>query len=80
MFYILNLDILSLNENRDYAYGQGFLANYLHQITKIQISYLIFSALGLCVLFHLSSSLKNKILIYCLLIIFHFEYIFLLST
>lgn len=73
MFYILNLDILSLNENRDYAYGQGFLANYLYQITKIQISYLIFSALGLCVLFHLSSSVKNKILIYCLLIIFSFR-------
>ena len=70
IFFIFDVNILSLDDNADYAYGQGFLANYLFKITGIQISYLLFSTLGVCVMLSISYTLKNQILIFCLLIIF----------
>jgi len=64
MFYFSEIDILSLNEKRDYVYGQGFIANITYKITKIQISYLLFSAIGLNIILSLFQySIKNKILI-----------------
>lgn len=73
IFYLFEIDILSLNERRDYAYGQGFIANYFYQMTNIQISYLLFSTLGLMVILNLLNTKKNKLLIYSLLIIFSFR-------
>ena len=64
LFYFFEIDILSLNEKRDYVYGQGFIANITYKITKIQISYLLFSAIGLNIILNLFQySTKNKILI-----------------
>lgn len=71
LFYSFNIDILALNEKRDYSYGQGFVAHIGYKFTNIQSSYLLFSALGLCVLVKIFSfSIQNKILIISLLIIF----------
>ena len=42
-------------------------------MTNIQISYLLFSTLGLMVILNLLNTKKNKLLIYSLLIIFSFR-------
>ncbi len=73
IFYTFNIDILSLNQNRDYAYGQGFIANYFYKLTNIQESYLLLSALGFCVLIYLFDTLKNKILIITLIFVLSFR-------
>ncbi len=71
IFYFNEIDILSLNVNRDFVYGQGFVANIFYKVTNIQSSYLILSALGFQTLLYLFQySLKNKLLIISFLLFF----------
>ena len=70
-FSIFGIDILSLSEDGQISYGQGFVSRICYQLTGFQQTYLIFSALGFLVIYYFFLiSKKNKILILSLLIIF----------
>ena len=71
IFIIFNVDILELNELRNFPYGQGFVTNITYKLTKIESSYLIFSAIGILVIHKLYLiSNKNKLLILSILSVF----------
>ena len=70
-FSVFGIDILSLSEDGQTSYGQGFVSRICYQLTGFQQTYLIFSALGFLVIYYFFLiSKKNKIIIFSLLIIF----------
>jgi hypothetical protein len=71
IFFIFNVNILELDELKKFPYGQGFVAAIAYKLTKIESSYLFFSAIGILIIHKLYLiSYKNKLLILSILSIF----------
>jgi hypothetical protein len=71
IFFIFNVNILELDKLKMVPYGQGFVTAIAYKLTKIESSYLFFSAIGILIIHKLYLiSYKNKLLILSILSIF----------